>query len=84
MDRIPDIIFLPATADRPAEPAPYLMTEEETVRMLRLDGVKDPYDALLYYRRQGRLKATQVGRFVRFQLPDVIDFLKVTQEANPR
>ena len=30
------------------------------------------------------LKATQVGKFVRFLLPDVVTFLATAQEENPR
>lgn len=77
-------IFLPSTSDRPAEPAPFLLTEEETVRLLRLDAIADPYSALKRYRDKGWLKATQMGRHVRFQLPDVLKCLETAREENPR
>lgn len=77
-------IFLPPIADRPAEPAPFLMTEAETVRLLRLTENADPYQSLKRYRDKGWLRATQVGRDVRYQLSDVLKFLEKAQEANPR
>lgn len=75
-------IFLPPTGDRPTEPAPYVLTDEEVARMLRLDS--DPYDALRRYRDKGWLKATQVGKHVRYLLPDVIKFLDKARAENPR
>lgn len=77
-------IYLPPVGDRPAEPAPFLMTEEETVRLLRLTENTDPYSSLKRYRDRGWLKATQVGREVRYQLPDVLKFLETAKEGNPR
>lgn len=79
---LPGTVFLPPTADRPAEPAPYVLTEEETIRLLRME-VEDPYSALKRYRDKG-LKGTQLGKNVRFQLPDVLDFLERHREDNPR
>jgi hypothetical protein len=84
MDCIPEIIYLPATANRPVEPAPYLLTEDETIRLLRLDGGDDPYSSLKRYRNKGQLRATQVGKHVRYRLPDVIRFLEKATEENPR
>ncbi len=78
-----DTIYLPATSDRPAEPAPYVLTEADAARLLRLE-VNNPYDTLYRYRKMGRLRATQIGASVRFLLPDVVAFLKATQEENPR
>ena len=77
-------IFLPPVGDRPAEPAPYLMTDEEAARLLRLDAVKDPYQALKRYRTTGRLKGVQVGNHVRYTLPDVLKFIEDTKQENPR
>jgi hypothetical protein len=76
-------IFLPATADRPAEPAPYLMTEEDVVRLLRIDSA-DPYSCLRRYRNKGQLAATQVGNHVRYLLPNVIEFLERATKENKR
>jgi hypothetical protein len=79
-----DTIYLPPTKDRPAEPAPYVLTQDEVVRLLRLESTEKPYETLLRYRKLGLLKATQVGKHIRYQTPDVIDFLAKTREANPR
>lgn len=77
-------IFMPPTADRPAEPAPYVLTEEDMVRLLRLESVTDPYQTLYRYRSKGQLKGTQVGKHVRYTLPDVLEFLEIVKERNPR
>jgi hypothetical protein len=77
-------IFLPPTGERPAEPAPYLMTDDEAARLLRLSDVKDPYQALKRYRTTGRLKGVQVGNHVRYTLPDVLKFIEDTKQENPR
>jgi hypothetical protein len=77
-------IFLPATGDKPAEPAPYVLTEAEAVRLLRLDGVKDAYQALKRYRAKGWLKGVQLGNHVRYALPDVVEFIEAAKLENPR
>jgi hypothetical protein len=77
-------IYLPATKDRPIEPAPFLLTEDEVARLLRIDGASDTYETLRRYRKLGLLRGTQVGKHVRYQLPDVIEFLSKAREKNPR
>ena len=77
-------IYLPATADRPAEPAPYVLTEADMVRLLRLDGNADPYQCLKRYRQKGWLRGTQVGRHIRYTLANVLRFLEILETANPR
>lgn len=78
------IIYLPATETRPAEPAPEVMTEEEVGRMLRLPSDANLYHALYRYRRKGVLKATQVGKAVRYRLSDVMSAIEKMQTSNPR
>lgn len=80
---LPGTVYLPSSGDKPPEPAPYVLTEAETVRLLRMEGVADPYAALRRYREKG-LRGTQLGKFVRYQLPDVLDFLERHREENPR
>lgn len=67
-----------------AEPAPYVMTEADVVRFCRLEKIKAPYMALRRYRQKGWLKATQVGKDVRYLLPDVLKFLETAKQENPR
>lgn len=76
-------VFMPATADRPAEPAPYVMTEADLVRLLQMKSSR-PYLALLRYRKLGWLKAIQVGNGIRYLLPDVLKFLETAKTENPR
>jgi hypothetical protein len=78
-----ELIYLPPTDTRPSEPAPYLLTEDEVARLLRLD-CADAGQSLKRYRAKGQLRATQVGRHLRYRLPDVIDFLTRVQGENPR
>jgi hypothetical protein len=84
MSTFTGVVYFPATKDRPAEPAPYVLTEEDMVRLLRLETAADPYQTLYRYRNKGQLRATQVGKHVRFLLPDVVKFLATAQEENPR
>ena len=64
------------------QPCPDLMTAEEAVIYLRLDinGRKDPLKTLEYYRGRGLLKATQVGKYLRYRLEDLKEFLKVMSD----
>lgn len=59
------------------KPVPDLLTEEETIKFLRLDtsGSKNPKSTLKYYRDEGRLRATRVGRKYRYMRVELLDFL---------
>jgi len=57
--------------------SPDLLTEEEAIRLLRLDvdGPTNPQKTLRYYREQGLLKATRVGKRLRYQRKELLSFL---------
>jgi hypothetical protein len=76
-------VYFPAEPMREPEPVPFVMTEQEVVRFLRMQ-IEDPYSSLRRYRNKGLLKATQIGRFTRYTLPDVMEFLDNLKEANPK
>lgn len=80
---LPPLVFLPGS---PPLPCPEVMTEEETVRYLRLDAIdiKDPGETLAYYRRKGLLRGTQIGKCVRYRRVEVERFLALLTESNPR
>ena len=64
---------------------PDLMTEEEAIKFLRLDidGPKDPSTTLEYYRSENRLKATKVGKRLRYLKSELLNFLEYqTQYSN--
>ncbi len=66
-------------------PVPDVLTEEEAIKFLRLDdGVtKKPTTTLQYYRIEGLLKATQVGKKHRYLRTELLNFLKIqTQKTN--
>ena len=67
-------------------PCPELLTEEEAIRFLRLDsiGVENPANTLRYYRKKGLLRATQVGKCVRYRRIELERLLDRLTEANPR
>jgi hypothetical protein len=67
-------------------PCPELLTEEEAIRFLRLDGigVEDPANTLRYYRKKGFLRATQVGKCIRYRRIELERLLDRLTEANPR
>ena len=67
-------------------PCPELLTEEEAVRYLRLDGIdiEDPANTLRYYRKKGLLQATQVGKCIRYRRIELERLLERLTETNPR
>lgn len=70
----------------PAQPCPEVLTEDEAVRYLRLDliDVKDPANTLRYYRKAGLLRATQLGKAVRYRRIELDRFLDRQTEDNLR
>jgi hypothetical protein len=76
-------VYLPPAGDRPAEPAPYVLTDDDVIRLARIT-TADPYETLRRYRGLGLLKATQLGKNVRYLLPDVLAFFERAKEENPR
>ena len=70
----------------PSVLCPELLTEAEAVRYLRLDetNIKDPGRTLRYYREQGQLKATQVGRPLRYRRIELDNLLARLTDSNPR
>ena len=65
---------------------PDLLTEEETIRFLRLDveGPGNPQKTLRYYREQGLLKATRVGKRLRYQRKELLNFLNRLTERTEK
>jgi hypothetical protein len=80
---LPSIAILPGN---PPEPCPELLTEPEAVRYLRLDlvDIEDPGQTLRYYRKQGLLRATQVGKCIRYRRVELEKLLERLTESNPR
>ncbi len=66
-------------------PCPELLTEDEDIRFLRLDGIgiEDPAGTLRYYRKKGLLKATQVGKCIRYRRVELENFIAKITEENP-
>jgi len=67
-------------------PCPELLTEDEAIRFLRLDGISvhDPATTLKYYRKKGLLRATQVGKCIRYRRVELEKLLDRLTEVNPR
>jgi len=67
-------------------PCPELLTEEEAIRFLRLDGIntENPANTLRYYRKKGLLQATQVGKCIRYRRIELEKLLERLTETNPR
>ena len=74
--------------DGECRPCPELLTEQEAIQFLRLDvdGPEKPTKTLQYYREQGLLRATRVGRRLRYQRKELLEFLdrltERTQKTN--
>lgn len=60
------------------QPVPALLTESEAIWYLRLDieGPAKPENTLRYYRQRGKLKATQVGKHIRYTRKALQEFLE--------
>lgn len=67
-------------------PCPQLLTEDEAIRFLRLDSidVEDPANTLKYYRQKGLLRATQVGKCIRYRRVELEKLLDKLTDINPR
>ena len=63
------VVFLPD-----GRPAPAVLTADETVSLLRLEG-KNPERTLKFYRDEGLLCGVRIGRKVRYPLNEVMAFL---------
>ena len=77
---------LPILPGNPWEPCPELLTEQEAVRYLRLDQIDtdDSAGALRYYRKRGLLRATQVGKCIRYRRVELDRLLERLTDTNPR
>ena len=60
----------------PPQPCPELLTEEEAIRYLRLEGDRNPSRTLKYYREKGLLRATNVGRHLLYRRVELDRFLE--------
>jgi len=67
------------------QPCPELLTEAEAVRYLRLDldGPSKPALTLRYYREKGLLRATRVGRRLRYRRVELDRLLVRLSETQP-
>ena len=66
-------------------PVPDLLTEEEAIIYLRLDkdGPANPKKTLKYYRDEGMLRATRVGKKYCYQRKELLEFLeRATEQTN--
>jgi len=61
---------------------PELLTEEEAIRYLRLDGTPHPARTLKYYRDRGLLRCTVVGRRSLYRRVELERFLERQTLAN--
>ncbi len=78
--------FNPVSYFADGRPVPDLLTEDETIKFLRLDidGPKVPQATLKYYRDKGLLRATPVGKMNRYQKKELLRFLDaLTRNNNP-
>jgi hypothetical protein len=66
-------------------PVPELLTEREAIEFLRLDidGPAHPEMTLQYYRQQGLLKGTRVGKRIRYKKSELLQLLdQLTARTN--
>lgn len=75
------IVFMP---DR--QPAPFFLTKDEAIQLLRLDesGARFTSDSFDRIRERYGLRGVQLGKTVRFRLPDVLAVAEKIMESTPR
>jgi len=63
--------------------SPELLTEEETIRYLRLDTIDviDPFAILRRYREQGRLRGTHISKTIFYRRVELDDFIERVTEG---
>ena len=71
-----NICFMPDS-----QPVPEVLAEEEVIKLLRLDedGTDSSY-TLRYYREKNLLRATQIGKKLRYIKQEVLNFLALQTE----
>lgn len=77
-------IYFPRNGTLPPEPAPFILTGEEALRLLRMDGRADPDSQLKRLRMKGWLRGRKLGTEIVYSLPDVIRCIDLAGEADPR
>ncbi len=77
-------IYLPATADRPAEPAPFVLTGADVLRLARVDGRADPESVLKRWRLKGWLRGTKLSTELVYTLPNAIRCIEMATTEDPR
>ena len=84
MDNQQSIVYIGTVYFSDGRPAPLVLTEEETTKLLRLEnGPRKSKFTLQNYRQKGVLRGTQIGKKVRYSLEEIIMFLKrQTDESN--
>lgn len=75
----PVVVYLPD-----GRPAPYVLTAEDAISLLRVDSLADPANWLYQRRREGMLRGTQVGKRICYLLPEVLAYLERQTDEKPR
>ena len=68
----------------PSRPAPMLLTADEAIRFLRLDDLANGEDWLYQRRKEGLLAGVQVGRSIRYYLPELLQLIERLAEKKTR
>ena len=76
-----NVMILPSPTGQ-FQPCPELLTEQEAVWFLRLDvdGPENPGKTLAYYRNKKLLRATRVGRKLRYRRVELLKLLEKLTE----
>ena len=65
-------------------PAPEVLTEEETIRFLRLDENKNAASTLKYYRNKNLIRGTLIGKKLRYTKKELLNFLSQQTDRTNR
>ena len=56
-------------------PAPFVLTQNEAIRFLRIENVKHPEHTLRYYSEKGLLHGTYIGKCRFYTVTELVDFV---------
>ena len=74
-DKVTPPAAIPPAVMPDGSPAPTLLTEDEAIRFLRLDGVGNAKTTLRHYRTTAKLNCTTIGRLRLYSAAELLRFI---------
>jgi len=62
-------------------PAPFVLTQDEAIRFLRIENIPHPENTLRYYSERGLLKGTYIGKGRFYAATELVEFVQRVTRA---